>query len=295
MRRTSSHFLSASLILLVFSLKVYAEDASAYVIDHKDIEYARIGSRPLLLNYYVPRNAQAPFPIVIQIHGGGWHSGSRNTPPKGGLALIKRGYALASIDYRLSGEARFPAQIHDCKAAVRFIRANAASVGIDPNRIGVWGTSAGGHLAALLGTTGDLPEFEGNVGISGVSSRVQAVFDVCGPANLLTLKPKTETPNTNAVRDLLGGPPSEKMELARSASPINYASADDAPFLIYHGEADALVPITQSLELATALTNAGAIVYYVPIPGAGHDVMETVTKTPQLAQGALNFFDQYLR
>lgn len=295
MRRLLNITVYAAIVLMAFSSTVHAEDASAYVIAHKDIEYARVGDRALLLNYYVPRNAQTPFPIVIQIHGGGWQSGSRNTPPKGGLALVKRGYAVASIDYRLTDEAPFPAQIHDCKAAVRFIRANAASAGIDPNRIGVWGNSAGGHLAALLGTTGDLPELEGNVGIVGVSSRVQAVFDVCGPANLLTLKPKAGTPNTNAVRDLLGGPATEKIELARSASPVSYASADDAPFLIYHGEADDVVPIAQSRELATALQNAGAIVYFVPIPNAGHDLREVIPQSQQLSQNALAFFDRYLR
>ena len=130
-----------------------------------DLEYARVGEKSLLLDLYLPPEGESPWPVIVWIHGGAWRTGNRADPPA--LFLVERGYAVASISYRLSREAIFPAQIHDCKAAIRWLRARAGEYDLDPARIGVWGASAGGHLAALLGTSGGVERLEGTVGVQG--------------------------------------------------------------------------------------------------------------------------------
>src|SRR5574338_458156 len=150
----------------------------------RNVEFAKPDGIALHLDLYLPANARNA-PLVIWIHGGGWADGDKDNPP--GLSLLKHGYALASVEYRLTDRAPFPAQIHDVKAAVRFLRANAARFGLDPERFGAWGESAGGHLAALLGTTSVRGELEGDEGVTGVSSRVQAVCDWYGPTDLLKI------------------------------------------------------------------------------------------------------------
>src|SRR5687768_12543691 len=149
-----------------------------------DLPYVENGKSSQSLDLFIPAGATAdkPLPLVVWIHGGGWRQGDKARCLA--LPLLAHGYAVASINYRLSGEAQFPAQIHDCKAAIRWLRANAKEHGIDADRIGVWGSSAGGHLVALLGTSGDVKELEGELGNAGVSSRVQAVCDFFGPAEL---------------------------------------------------------------------------------------------------------------
>lgn len=254
----------------------------------RNIEYARAGNHALLLDLYLPRNAVKPYPLVIRIHGGGWRSGSKDS--KEGIGLTKLGFALASIDYRLSRQATFPAQIHDCKAAVRFLRANATTWGIDGTRIGVWGTSAGGHLAALLGTTGDMPELEGDLGNPGVSSRVQAVLDASGPTDLTA-----KVGQGDRVEMLFGGSPSEHPELARAASPILFITPDDPPFLVLNGARDLPALVEQGRQFADVLQKTGVPVQYYVIPRAGHDVMEFIREDPKLAPMPFNFFQYYLR
>jgi acetyl esterase/lipase len=171
---------------------------------------------------------------------------------------------VASINYRLSQHAIFPAQIHDCKAAIRWLRANAAKYGLDTEHVGVGGGSAGGHLAALLGTTSGLKELEGLGGNAEQSSRVQAVVDWYGPTDFLTVGPKDTRTN------LIGGDPQQNPDKAAKASPMTYVSKDAAPFLIMHGDKDNTVPISQSETFAQALKNAGADVTFVVVKGAGH-------------------------
>jgi acetyl esterase/lipase len=215
------------------------------------------------------------------------------------MQFLRRGYAVASINYRLSQHAPFPAQIHDCKAAVRFLRAGAAKYNINPDRIGVWGGSAGGHLAALLGTSGDVKELEGNGESTGVSSRVQAVCDFFGPADLLTLAEqsgpdttlKHDAPNSPASL-LLGGPILEHKDEARRASPVSYVTNDDPPFLIVHGDRDNTVPIGQSKELHEALQKGGVDSKFMVIKGAGHDAS---ILTPETVRAVLEFFDKHLK
>ena len=176
---------------------------------------------------------------------------------------------MASINYRLSQHAVFPAQIEDCKAAIRWLRANAAKYHLDPDHIGVWGASAGGHLVAMLGTTAGVKDLEGAGGNLDQSSRVQCVVDWFGPSDLVTIGARHYDPNSPESR-LIGGPVQENQEKARKASPVTYVTKDSAPFLIMHGDQDNVVPLGQSEELATALKKVGAEVHFVVIEGNGH-------------------------
>ncbi len=185
------------------------------------------------------------------------------------MFLVAKGYAVASINYRLSQHAIFPAQIEDCKAAIRWLRANAAQHHIDPDHVGVWGSSAGGHLVALLGTTGNVKELEGQGGNLDQSSRVQCVVDWFGPTDFATMGGSHDGP-TSAEAKLLGGPVQENKEKARKASPLAYVSKDSAPFLIMHGDQDKSVPIQQSEALAEALKKAGIEATFVVVKGNGH-------------------------
>ena len=169
---------------------------------------------------------------------------------------------MASINYRLSQHAIFPAQIEDCKAAIRWLRANAAKYHLDADRIGVWGASAGGHLVAMLGTTGSVKELEGKGGNLDQSSRVQCVVDWFGPSDLPTMGGSHDDPGSPESR-LIGGPVQENKEKARKASPLTYVSKDSAPFLIMHGDQDNVVPPGQSELLAEALKKAGVEVTLV--------------------------------
>ena len=205
-------------------------------------------------------------PLVIWVHGGGWSRGNKDRAPTAGLT--RRGFAGASIQYRLSGKASFPAQIHDCKAAVRYLRANAAKYNIDPDRIGVWGASAGGHLVSLLATSDGNKDLEGTVGDNpGVSSRVQAVCDFFGPTDLVDLTPRMGSP---AIAALMGGSAEAKPDAYAAANPITHIDKTDVPFLIMHGDKDTLVPMRQSEMLEKALHAAGVPVTLFVVKGAGH-------------------------
>jgi len=205
-------------------------------------------------------------------------------------------YFCASVGYRLTGEAIWPAQIHDCKAAIRWLRANAKKYNLDPEQIGVWGISAGGQLVSLLGTSGGVKELEGASGSPGRSSRVTCVVDFCGPSDFLAfarfrrkaLPPPAEANSPESK--LLGGPVSEKKDLALAASPVTYASADDPPFLIVHGTSDELVPFDQAELLQAALKKAGAEAILVEIEGGGHGI-----GGPEVGRRVRDFFAKYLR
>jgi len=240
----------------------------------RDLEYARAGDTPLLLDLFTPEKADKTLPLIVWIHGGAWRAGSKENCPA--LPMTAQGYAVASINYRLSQEAIFPAQIHDCKAAIRFLRAGASKYNIDPDRIGVWGGSAGGHLVALLGTSGDVKDLEGDEGNLEHSSRVQAVCDWFGPTDLLQMPegPLPPRPGKNdasgPVALLLGGRIAENKDKAAKASPVTYVTRDDPPFLIMHGDKDNLVPLQQSRLFYDALQKAGVDARLEIIKGAGH-------------------------
>ena len=233
----------------------------------RDLQYVQGGHERNRLDLYLPEKAEGRLPLVCWIHGGGWSTGSKDDCPA--VFLATQGYAVASINYRLSQHAIFPAQIEDCKAAIRWLRANAAQHHIDPDHIGVWGSSAGGHLVALLGTTGNVKELEGQGGNLDQSSRVQCVVDWFGPTDFTTMGGSHDGP-TSAEAKLLGGPVQENKEKARKASPLAYAGKDSAPFLIMHGDQDKSVPIQQSEALTEALTKAGVEATFVVVKGNGH-------------------------
>ncbi len=225
------------------------------------------------LDLYLPEKAGRPFPLVIWVHGGAWMMGDKRSylgdPPAIAFQLLRRGCALASLNYRLSQEAPFPAQIQDVKTAVRWLRLYAKEYSLDPDRFGAWGASAGGHLAALLGTSEGIPELEGeHLGNLGVSSRVQAVVDWFGPTDFLQMDSQArgdgcpaafegkghDSPDSPESR-LVGAPIQERPDLAQAANPIGYirAGMPPPPFLIQHGTRDCLVPVGQSLQLCQAL------------------------------------------
>jgi len=240
----------------------------------RDIAYVSNGHERQKLDLFIPPGATNPLPLIIWIHGGAWKGGSKEQCPA--LRYLERGYAVASLNYRLSQHAIFPAQIEDCKAAVRWLRAHAKENHLDVNRFAAWGSSAGGHLVALLGTSGGVKEFDVGENLTE-SSRVQAVVDWFGPTDF-TLMSKYSVPNAPFDHDaadspesqLIGGAIQQNKEKAAKASPLTYVSKDDPPCLIMHGNKDNLVPYQQSELLRDALQKAGVSVTLKIIEGAGH-------------------------
>jgi len=234
---------------------------------HRDLEYVAEGHARNRLDLYLPAKSDRPLLVIVWIHGGAWLAGSKEGCPA--IPFVAKGYAVASINYRLSQHAVFPAQIEDCKAAIRWLRANAEKYRLDPKHVGVWGASAGGHLVALLGTSGDVKELEGNGGDLAQSSRVQCVVDWFGPTDFTKMGSSHDDANAPEAK-LIGGPVQENKEKSARANPITYVSKDSAPFLIMHGEEDKVVPIGQSELLDEALRKAGVESTFVRIPGNGH-------------------------
>jgi len=260
---------------------------------HKDIEYVPNGHERQKLDIYVTeKQGEEPLPLVIWIHGGAWRAGSKNNCPA--KPLVQKGYAVASINYRLSQHAIFPAQIEDCKAAIRYLRANADKYGFDPNRFGVWGSSAGGHLVALLGTTGDVKEFEKGQNLD-VSSRVQAVCDYFGPTDFTLMNSFWSRMDHDAADSpeskLIGGLVQQNREKCQRANPITYVTSDDPPFLIVHGDKDPLVPHNQSEILYKALQKAGVKAKFHTVPGGGHGGF----KDPAVEKMVEDFFEKHLK
>ncbi|HYI78028.1 MAG TPA: alpha/beta hydrolase [Chryseolinea sp.] len=238
----------------------------------KDVTYAKAEGRDLLLDLYMPSSpTPSPF-LIVWIHGGAWHSGTKASPPE---SFVKSGYALASVDYRLSTEAKFPAQMHDIKAAIRYLRANASKYGYRADKIVVAGSSAGAHLAVLAGVTNNDKEMEGNLGdYTATSSSVQAILDYYGPTNFTSIL-KQSTPHGVSVRGpamalLLGKPVDNIQDLARKASPVFQVDSNDPPLLIFHGDQDIQVPINQSHELVGAYKTQNLKVQLEVVYGAGH-------------------------
>ncbi len=241
----------------------------------RDVVYGKGGWRDLRLDIYRPKERPAqPMPVLIWIHGGAWRAGNKRSGAGHLVPFAKMGVFCASISYRFTQEAPFPAQIEDCKCAVRYLRAHAEEYGIDPGRIGVWGSSAGGHLVAMLGTTGGVEDLEGTGGWEGHSSTVQAVCDWFGPADLLSMADQPSRMDHNGAASpegrLVGGVVKDNPEKARRASPVTYIDKDDPPFLIMHGTKDMVVPFAQSEILYEKLEAAGVDATFVPIEGAGH-------------------------
>lgn len=254
------------------TLRAYTADAAEAAAVVRDVEYARVGAERLALNLHKSAGTQRS-PLIVWVHGGAWRSGSRESMPLAGL--VAQGYAVASVDYRLSPVAPFPAQVHDIKAAIRFLRAKQTELGVDARRIAIAGDSAGGHLAALVGVSGAVEELEGDVGhFDAESSAVQAIVSFYGASNLTTILAQS-TPHGLGVRIpalqlLLGGQPEDKPELARLASPVTHVDASDPPVLLLHGDQDPQMPINQSHELVGKYEEFKLPVEFEVVHGGAH-------------------------
>lgn len=269
----------------------------AFAQTFSGIDYGKTGNAYQKLDIYMPSAGAKPYAVVVWIHGGRFSAGSRTEANASQLAGLigPLGAAVVSIDYRLSGTAIWPAQIQDCKAAVRWIRANTSTYNFDPKRIGVAGGSAGGHLSEFVGTTGDIGtatsgsvtmDLEGTVGgTSAYSSKVQAVVPMYGLSDFLTLmdtcpqnNPKVSTLDHNAADSpesaLIGGPIQSNKDKCALASPLHFVSPDDPPFCILHGNSDVLIPVCQSITLAAALRTAFSAnkkeCQFIQYPALGH-------------------------
>lgn len=267
-----------------------------------DVAYAGISSSQVM-DIYIPKG-KGPFPVVVLIHGGAFRMGDKRMETSNALALAAKGIAAVSINYRLSGEARFPAQIQDCKAAVRFLRANAAKYNLDPGKFGSWGASAGGNLSAMLGTSSGIAEFDdATLGNPGVSSKVIASVDWFGPINFLTMDSEATalgfSLNTNSPSSpesqLMGAAIQTIPDKVAKANPTTYISKDDAAFFIQAGSADRNIPYSQSLNFSEALKNVlGADkVSYELLNGAGHG--GPMFSDPANVAKVISFLEKHLK
>ncbi len=275
---------------------------------HADVAYADTSATQKLDLYLPP--GDGPFPVVVNIHGGGFKLGDKSmVDAKLGQTLLDNGYAIASIDYRLSGEAPFPAAVLDAKAAIRFLRANAATYNLNPDKIAAFGQSAGGNLASMLGTSGDVPEFDDPaLGSPGTSSRVQAVINWFGPNDFSQMDAQAKAQGCsssdqghNAADSFeslyLGVAVPDAPELVQQANPMSYITPDDPPFLIQKGDQDCTVPIENTKMLADALASAGLKAQYDLLTGAGHGDgwFSTIFQSEKNIQRLLGFLDENLK
>lgn len=284
-------------ILLTIPLIISAQPQSKPSTEEfqvfRDLSYGKNGNASQKLDLYLPKQGKN-MPLIIYIHGGAFMSGSKEDWIP--WNCLGEGYAVASINYRLSGEAIFPAQIVDCKAAVRWLRANAIKYNLDPNHFASWGESAGGHLATMIGTAADAREFEVGDNLN-VSSRVQAVVDYYGPTDFLQMDAhripdgQLHDPADSPESLLVGGAIQQNKEKVAMANPITYITKNTPPFLICHGDQDPLVPHHQSELLESALKKAGVAVKFYTVKGAGHGNF----KDPKVEELTKEFLKKYLK
>ncbi len=240
-------------------------------IVYSDLVYAASDRRDLMLDIYKLKKDIKP-QLIIWIHGGAWSGGTKTNPP---LQILKYGYAMASVDFRLSTEAIFPAQIHDIKAAIRYLKENAFRYGYQANKIVIWGSSSGGHLVATTALTNGMEYYEGNLGEHlHQSSQVDVCIDYFGPTDLTTILQQS-TPHgldvrVPALNKLIGGQPEQAKDLAMKASPVFLVNKKSPPLFIVHGEQDNQVPINQSIELYTEYVRMGRPVQIEYVKDAGH-------------------------
>jgi acetyl esterase/lipase len=256
----------------------------------RNLEYVSGSHERQRLDLYLPEKGEK-FPVVVWVHGGSWKSGSKDLCPA--VRMTTNGYAVASLNYRLSQHAPFPAQIEDCKAAIRWLRANAAKHRLDPEHVGVWGASAGGHLVTLLGLLGEDKEFDKGENLKS-TSRVSAVCDFFGPTDFTALlDTEYAKRDGNTLSQLFGGSLAEHREMVGKASPMKYPMKDAPPFLIMHGTEDKLVQLRQSRMLEESLKKAGVEAKLHVIQGAGHGTPEF--RAPEVYAMIDTFFDRHLK
>lgn len=268
----------------------------------KDISYIPNGDEAQKLDLYLPEKAaDKPLPLVVHIHGGGWIGGSKY--PCAVAPMVLRGYAVASVEYRFSQKAKFPAQIQDCQAAIRWLRAHAKEYHLDPEHVGVVGGSAGGHLSSLVGTSGGKNAFPKIGGNEEQSDKVQAVCDIFGPSDFsMVVQQAADDKNVKNIfqfntpadpySSLIGTKLDDKAK-ADAVSPVHYVSKDNPPFVILHGTHDTLVPYAQSEEFEAVLKEKGVAVWLQKLPGSGHG--GPAFNKPAVIQLMQNFFDKYLK
>lgn len=308
---TSACMKALFLILALLTSAAFAEPAKPtpkpYVLPEgvrmeKDIAYVPDADEAQKLDLYLPDQAsEKPLPLIVHIHGGGWRGGNKFPCPF--TPMVRLGYAVASVEYRFSQKAVFPAQIQDCQAAIRWLRANREKYHLDPDHVAVIGASAGGHLSALVGTAGGKRAFAMIGGNEGESDRVQAVCDIFGPADFTTVMQQAEADTNvknifefNTAGDpysLLIGTRLDDKAKSEAVSPVHYVSADSPPFLILHGTHDTLVPYAQSEQLQAALKAKGVEVWLQKLPGSGHG--GPAFGKPEVLKLLQNFFDKHLK
>ena len=254
-----------------------------------DLVYARYGKRSLHLDLYRPAKvSRDPIPGVVVIRGGGWQHGDSHGYAFIASYLAQAGFAAACIQYRTSTEARFPAAVHDAKAAVRWLRANAAEYRIDPGALGAIGGSAGGHLAALLATSDGVPELEGEGGNPGVSSRIGAAVAMATPADFVDMSPYPREA-VDVIERFFGSPLDRFVDARRRGSPVTYVTRNAAPILLIHSDADPSLPYAQALLLQRTYANAGATAELMSIPGAPHDPWNYTRWFPDVMERSVAF------
>jgi acetyl esterase/lipase len=306
MNRCGNWFVIGVLMAIVLVLGPTAwlkggEDSGDDIDVREDVEYGSCAGESLKLDLARPREVHGKLPAVLLIHGGGWQAGHKNSLRPMTREFAQAGYFCATVGYRLAPKHRAPAQIEDCKCAVRWLRAHAEELGVDPQRVGAMGMSAGAHLSMLLGVMDSADGLEGSGGWTNQSSKVQCVVSYFGPVDL-TLTNLNESPaqgdiNEDAVRMILtnfvGGRPEDHAEQLRRVSPVKYVNEGDAPMLLFQGTKDNLVPYDQAFEMATALTKAGIGGRVELILGAGHGWGGQERNRTQ--QAAIAFFDRHLK
>jgi acetyl esterase/lipase len=284
------------LVLLISSLSVFicgcATRLPHTVKVERDLEFAQTDGQSLRLDLYSPKKSAGKLPVVVWIHGGSWKSGSKDYCPIGFMAA--KNLAVVSMDYRLDNVALFPAQLHDCKGTIRWLRANADRFNLDADHIGIFGASAGGHLGLLLATTADAPELEGDVGGNlGFSSRVQCVCAFYPPTDLnrLVTDPQTRKNPLGDVAKLIGGAVADNVGRANFASPVFHVDKNCAPVFLMHGGTDELVPPEQSEIFYRALQKAGVESQMEIVSGKGHGIIAP----PVVAEKIYSFFNRHLK
>ncbi len=289
-------FAGVILFALLLAAQVMAQTSEPQFVVVSDVQFCTGGGRPLLMDVFIPNHRnRVPTPAVLWIHGGGWDHGDKNGHP-GAAFLANEGFVTATLSYRLSGDSPFPAAIEDCKCAIRFLRANAPQYGVDPDKIGVAGSSAGGHLAELVATADQNAGLEGEGGWQNVSSKVQAAASYFGVSDLTMQFPQD---TVQVIVKFFRGTEKDMPALYRKASPIVYVSKDDPPLLLVHGEKDDGVPFNQSVLMAKTYRRAGLAVEFIAVKNAGHDFqhMGDAPISPSVEiihQRTVDFFKRYL-
>jgi acetyl esterase/lipase len=261
----------------------------------RDLVYSRIGAREMRLDLFLPTEGAGPFPAIVYIHGGGWANGNRTAFQRHAAYMATKGFAGACIEYRLSGEAQYPAALHDSKAAVRWLRANARQYRIDAQRIGAAGGSAGGHLVALLGTTGGIKRFEGEGGNPGMSSSVSVVAAFNPAVDLVGFGERAGANIDNSISKFLGKRYADAPALWADATPITHISKSSAPTLFLHGTADTTVPYAQSVRMMKKLQEAGVRAEIFTVEGVAHGFFNRPPHFQPCLERMEKFFEELLR